>query len=461
MRKTLSILLLFGTLIVSLALLMNSCSDKDGSVGSSLSPVKDRILVSADTFRLATFNVMVDYIYCNADSFLLGNYTDPVFGTTKADIFSQLACLEGYTFPDNAEVDSMELLLYYNDWYGHSNAVMDINVYEMDVATFDYSESYPSNINVSDYCTCTKLISQRTISAMHPTDSVYNTLTSKYSSVVVLRIGEDWMKYFFDIIRQHNIDQDDFNEYFKGLYITSQLGTSTMLYVDQLDMQVYYHYTYDKGDGNVQLYNDVKILPANHEVRTINRFEHPDQQSVYERLNEDTEYNYISSPSNLFTRIILPVDDIVEKISADIPQDKRVYLNGAVLRVDVMNTEDDSPANQMMLVKTEAIDRIFRLNEAATDTCAIVATLSSGFTANDSTFYYYAYDLSNLITHLYRTDEEYDLEYLDLTLIPVMVETPATGITAVKHLNTMSSTRIYSGSNSSKNLTLRLLYSGF
>ncbi len=460
MKLSNKIFTFFAALAVA-AIALVSCGEKDNTVGGSISPVEDRILVAADTFRLTTFNSKVDYIYCNADSFLLGMYSDPTFGTTQADLFTQLACLEGYSFPKGAVLDSMLLFINYNDWYGHQNAVIDISVYEMDVATFDYGTSYPSNIEPSDYCTKSTLVAQRTVSALHPTDSLLNNYDNKYHPVVVMRLNDEWASTFFAEMQKHSQDQDTFNEFFKGFYITSQFGNSTVLYVNQIDLHAYYHYDYEEPDGTKIRYNDVKTLPANREVRTINRFYHPDQDEVFERLSADTKYNYVSSPSNMFAHITLPLDNIIEKIDAKIPEDRRLYLNGAILQVDVMNTEEDSPAKQMLLIKTEAMENFFLKNEILTDTCAIVSSLNTGVDSKDSTYYYYAYDLSYMLVYFYRDKASYDNMNLDLTLVPVMVESPAQGLSAVRPLNTMSATRIYSGANSDKPLTLKLLYSGF
>ena len=461
MKRLRTITICIAVLASMTAALLTSCNDKDRSIGGSVSPADDRILVAADTFMLRTANDMVEYIYCNADSLLLGAYSDPVFGTTQADIFTQLACLEGYTLPQGAVLDSMLLFINYEDWYGHDNAVLDISIYEMDKATFDYGTSYPSNINPDDYCSRSTLVAQRTISAMHPTDSLYNSYDSKYHPVVLMRLDETWAGNFFSQMQQHSQDQDTFNEFFKGFYITSQFGNSTVLYVDQIDLNIYYHYDFTSPDNTVTRYNDVKTLPANHEVRTINRFYHPDQQQVFDKLNAETQFNYVASPSNLYARITLPIESMVDKINKNIPDTKRLYLNGAVLQINVMNTDGDSPAQQMLLVKTEALDRFFRDNEILTDTCAIVASLSSAVNSQDSTYYYYAYDLSYMLLYYHRNQDSDEPATLDVSLVPVMVETPAQGLTAVKPLNTMSATRIYSGDNPDKPLTLHLLYSGF
>ncbi len=450
-----------GSLIVTLALFFVSCSEKDATVGVSVSPEADHVFVCADTFPVVTKNKLVDYIYCNSDTLLLGNYSTETYGITVADIFTQFAMLEDYSFPPGAEMDSMLLLVYYKNWYGYSNAAMDVTVYEMDLGTFDYSKSYQSNISVNDYCTMTELVAHKMISAMHPTDSVLNSITNTYTPVVRMNVDEQWAEKIFDIVKKYNSDQDEFNEHFNGLYITSQLGTATMLYVHQIELQIFYHYEYQQADGTKQVYSDIKVLPANNEVRTLNRFSHPNQQEVFAKINENKEFNYVASPSNFFTEITLPIDEIVDKISSDIPSNKEVFVNGAILRVDVVKTETDVPSNQMLLIRSDAVDRFFKNNEVVLDTCAIVATLSTGMNTNDSTFYYYAYDLMPMLMYLYRNDAELNTEYLDLTLIPVMVETPATGISSVKHLNTMSATKIYSGTNKTNPMTLKVLYSGF
>ena len=99
-------------------LLLAACADNLQNMGSSVQPSSDAIIVCADTLHLSSYNDPVDYIYSRPDSFLLGNFYDNRIGTTRAEIMAQVACPVGFTYPEGAEVDSVELYLYYNTWFG-------------------------------------------------------------------------------------------------------------------------------------------------------------------------------------------------------------------------------------------------------------------------------------------------------------------------------------------------------
>lgn len=131
----------FGIVLVSLLCWCN-CSGDRHSTGESILSEEDKIQVKADTFGVASALDSCAAIALTPDSFLLGE-CETHFGAIKADILTQLACPEGFQYPDkivvagdtmelNPVVDSVCLYLYYNTWYGDGNSPIGINVYEID-----------------------------------------------------------------------------------------------------------------------------------------------------------------------------------------------------------------------------------------------------------------------------------------------------------------------------------------
>ena len=96
--------------IVFLAAIMSlwtGCKDDVATTGQSFLDSDDKICVLADTFTISSGVDSCDAIISQADSFLLGEIeTD--YGTLRASILTQLACPEGYSYPADFAVDSVD-----------------------------------------------------------------------------------------------------------------------------------------------------------------------------------------------------------------------------------------------------------------------------------------------------------------------------------------------------------------
>lgn len=450
-------------------LLLTACKDDIAGSGMSVLPGTDDIVVRVDTFGVKSALMPADYIYSAPDSFLLGE-CDNRFGTIHADILAQFTCPTGFEYPQGAEVDSVCIFLYYNSWYGEGHSPLSLSVYEMDKSTFSYSGSYPSNLDVEDYCSRDDSVfvldRKRVVTAASPTDSVFSSSANIYVPYVRFRTSDEFARSFF--ARNDYSSQAAFNRAFKGLYITGDFGSAALLHVSQLTMALYYHYTYSKA-GTDTVVSDMKSFYANTEVRQVNRILYTNRQLDVLQAESDS-VNYIVSPANIYTGLALPMQFMSDTIKEQLAG-KRPYVNQAKLTVDVLNvytgptadkTIDDwaQPAPYMLLLKQTALDRFFRERELPSDTCAILATLSSGADADGNTVYYYTYDLSTLLTQQLR--QEQNTDSLRMVLVPVSVETSSSAsITAVQPQQTISATAIRSAANPSNPMRLEVVYSGF
>ena len=454
------------------------CKDDVATAGSSLLGDDDVIVVKADTFVLASNLAPCGNIITAADSFLLGEIeTD--YGTMRAEIFSQLACPVGYSFPETAEVDSICLFLYYRDWVGSSSTPMLINVYEIDGNVMDYSATYTTDVAVSDYCSLddsTLLVArQPLIVAGNKMDSVYDSNTGTYRPMVRCRVSDAFTKRFFS--QRAYTSQETFNEFFKGLYITPTFGSATVLHITDISIGVYYHFTYQKGSRDTTV-NDMKGFYANSEVRHLNRIEYREKEALVDKLTADSaRYNYVIAPAGIYTRMQFPMAQIKRTIMDNlIYKDtvKRPYVNLAQLRVDVLNVYDGSEADKgrndwlqpspyMLLIKEASMDRFFHKKELPSDTLAILSSLNTGVDSLGNTTYYYSYDLNTLLTNQIRHEVE---DTLSMLLVPVTVETSSnssygTTVTSVRQSQIMSATKICSSKNEDSPTALHVVYSGF
>lgn len=467
MNRRFAIIPVFFLAVLSL---MVACKDDVANTGQSVLEPADAIIVLSDTLPLTSGIDSCDAIISQADSFLLGEI-ETGYGLLRASILTQLACPEGYHYPTEGfsidSVDSVCLFLYYGSWIGDGHTPLAINAYRMDKQTFRYSGTYPTDLNIDDYCSRDKsiLINHRIVAASEKLDSMQSS-DGTYLPFVRMRLNDEFKQFFASI--QTFDSQEDFNERFNGLLIETSFGSSTILNISDIALGVYYHFGYKK-EGRDTVVADMKAFYANAEVRTVNHLLYSDKKEFIETLQKDSDtYNYIIAPAGVRTRICVPMADIAHRITANMP-DKRPYVNKAEVYVSVENKDNETgrnawvqPADYLLLIREESVERFFKERELPSDTCALLGTLSRKTDDNGDEIYYYSYDLSDFITNQLRREQNDSL--LNMVLLPVTVDlstsssTSTTAVTAVRQEQTVSATKIRSAKSG---LKLEIVYSGF
>lgn len=457
-------------LITSVALFW-SCTNSDiTNLGSSLQPTGDKIEVYADTFHMASENVFVEYMYVKPDTFLLGNFYDARYGSTSADILAQLDYPKDYTFRSDAVADSVALVLYYDNWFGDMYSPIELSVYEMNKGTFDQTTNYPTNLDLNAYCDKSLLLGKKTFTASDFTNSRYDT------TQIVINLNADFLQRFSNVTADTYSSDENFLNHFKGIYITTSLGSSTMLYVNQLFVEMYYHYTYTTkdiyGNDSITTVNNSLKFPANSWFRQVNRIQHPDLVETKARLSSAAyqSYNFISSPANMNTKVILPLERIAKRINTN---GKRLNFNGGTLRIDIEKSEitdgiEQSIVANALLIKESAVERFFTTNELPSDTCAILSSLSYEYNEdNDSTELYYIFDISSILSQQITKNESTQLfetsnQVENMVLIPVRIEyNSSSAIVGIKNQTLLGSTTLCGANHPTRPMRVNLLYSGF
>lgn len=456
-----------------IACCMTACKDDVSSAGKEVLGDDDVIIVLADTFPLTSSIDSCGSIWSQSDSCLLGEMeTD--YGLLRASILTQLACPEGYSYPTSATIDSICLFLYYSSWVGDDKSPMAVNVYMMDKKTFTYTSSYPTDLNVDDYCSRDKsiLTNHRIVVASEKLDSIQDS-NGNYVPMLRMRVNDDFRDYFWSIRSFES--QEAFNQKFKGLLIESSFGSSTMLNVSDVALGVYYSFSYSKA-GRDTTVQDMKAFYANSEVRTVNHLEYEDKNVLIDELKNDSDtYNYIIAPAGMCTRLVFPMgritDSIMEHMVDEHGISKRPYVNKAAVNIAVENVYQGSkseitrndwlqPAEYMLLIKEESVSRFFAKRELPSDTCALLSSLIQGTDSAGNAIYYYSYDMSDFLTNQIRQKNTED--ELHMVLLPVSVSTgtssTTTAYSSVRQQETMSATKIRSAKNG---MQFEIVYSGF
>lgn len=469
-----------GGLLVLVLCLLTACKDDVASTGQSVLDKADEIIVLADTFDFHSNIISSEAITSQADSCLLGEIeTD--YGVLRASILTQLACPEGYHYPSGDHIksiglDSVCLFMYYSSWIGDGYSPLAIDAYMMDGKTFTYSGTYPTDLNISDYCSKSKSIlrNHRIVVAEEKLDSIQNN-DGTYTPMVRMRVNDDFANTFWAI--QSFDSQEQFNEQFKGLLIETSFGSATMLNISDVALGVYYHFEYEKTAGKDTLVSDMKVFYANSEVRIVNHLYYEDKPQLVETLEKDSDtYNYIIAPAGVYTRMRFPMAQITDTIMQHMMMPvgtsdtlvKRPYVNKAEVRVLVENKDNETgrnawlqPTDYMLLIKESSMKRFFKNRELPSDTCALLGQLTQEVDTAGNNIYYYSYDLSKFLTEQLRKDSMESA--LEMLLVPVTINTSltsssTTAVTSVRQQQTVSATKIRSAQNGMK---LEIVYCGF
>lgn len=459
------------TILMSLLIIFTACKDDNSltQIGSSIQPAGDKIQVGYAQFDITSENYEVDFMYSRPDSFLLGTFYDPIYGTTHADILAQVEYPKDYVFPANTVSDSIILTFYYRTYFGDKYSPMNVSVYEMNKKTFEFSTPYPTNLDPADYVDKSNpdlLLGEKTFSAVSSTGSSDSTYVS-------IKLSDDFLQKFTNITNDTYTSDELFFDFFKGLYITTDFGSASMLYVGQIDLNYYHHYNYtlkdSEGQDSIVQVNLSTTFPANSWVRQVNRFLHPDKAQVISNLESQTDQiHYLSSPANIYTRIQLPLKEIQETIEK---KDLRLVINNAKLNVNIAIPEDTDnftqtiPAN-VLLVKESALDRFFIKRELPSDTCAILGTYSYKTNSDTNEYeYFYTFDMAGFISHELKqakasnTDAQ---DFVNFVMVPVrLTVNSSSNVTEIAQQFLMNAVTIYGGNHSTKAIKTDIVYSSF
>ncbi len=120
-------------IILCSVLILVSCSEREDipslEVGQDFTNSNVRIL-SIDTLTVELSTYKFDSIITSSSSrILVGQYTDDIFGTTRAESYLELTPLD-YSVSDDAELDSIALILNYDGYsYSDTTKLSSINVH--------------------------------------------------------------------------------------------------------------------------------------------------------------------------------------------------------------------------------------------------------------------------------------------------------------------------------------------
>jgi len=409
--------------IVAGIMFLSSCNDDMGLVGPSMQPEEDTPTIRTDTFKLKASTVLLDSIYAKTATGLLGELYDPLFGNLKADFICQFYIQENFKFrqePIDGKIDTVGLILSFprSSWIGDSLAPMQATVYPV---VKPLERKYYTNINPADYVNMQQPLGMQAYTArdMSISDSAY--INSNFSpSVSILlpnEIGERFYKASMDGSGAF-ANQDRFNEFFPGLYVTNTFGSGSILVIN--DSRLYFSYRYyterkstGVKDSVVTMY---ELFPVTKEVIQMNRMQNADLDKL---LAPNDDYTYLKSPAGVATRLTIPTKEIIEKV-----KDRRINTFFHQLKVMPQNDWKYAlaPPTYVLMLPEDSAKTFFEKGKIEDNITTYLGTYNS--TSLAYTFNDVSGNLANLIKYQMQYAPDKDL---DMLIIPVERGTTASG----------------------------------
>ena len=435
-------------LIALLAITFWGCDDNTAGLGLGMFPGSDQnINGKLSTFDVTTESVHAGKIYAMTNVGYVGKFTDEIFGTYQAGFLAELNCPSGMTFPgvyngtalndkkkatnimvdeaglgddaigiyntDNindpkrkliGNIHTIELYLWYSSYFGDSLTACRLSVYALN-ENLDTKNAYYTDITPEDYYdanTDNSLLGTKAYTAVDLSvkDSIRKLSTYVPSVHVSFRdkaakeIGKEIIKRANEL--GVNFDNKEFRKIFKGIYVKSDYGDGTVLYINQAQMNVVYKcYAVDTITG-VKLqkkvaengvykdstYYGYRTFATTREVIQANQLEN-DKAAIQNCINK-SEWTYLKSPAGIFTQLTLPVSQIAEKLQGD-------TLNAVKLGIPIYNETSDkkfgmSTPNNVLLIRKKYKDSFFKGNQLSD------GITSSLFTSTTTSFTQYTFN---------------------------------------------------------------------
>jgi len=229
------------------ALLFTTCKKENNALGLEIQPPGDKLNVfSTDTTSVIAYSQIVDSVKTDETSVsLLGSILDPVFGKSTASFFTQLRLSQSaVSFGTNPVLDSLILSLKYKGYYGDTNAVMTVRVFEL-AEQIQIDSQYYSQQSVAVKET---LLGQKTFTPDFTNDMILGGDTlAPHLRVNLGTLTSELANKLFNAPADSMANNGSFLNYFYGLYVTAEPANSdgVIIYLDLLsslsEMTLYYH----------------------------------------------------------------------------------------------------------------------------------------------------------------------------------------------------------------------------
>lgn len=472
-----------ATVCVCLAGVLVACDDE--SIDLGVPSTADVVTPTTKSFFLTTRSVPLDSVMANSTKSYLGRIEDPETGTNiKAEFISQFYCFEDYSLPSEDRMvkedgmviaDSVDLSLYFANYYGDGTNPMKVEVYELDTANvISEGKTYYADMDLSQYIRSdsqpltTKFFTSLDY-ALTASERARNNYYPNVHIKLPVRFGAELLQRAIKNPEYLSNSWQFIHHICPGFYFKLTSGKGTMLEIDVATLNVYFRY-HDKTTDTAQdtIVAGFSRFSATTEVIQSTTIEN---QGIADLLAQtDLAFTYLKAPAGIATEITLPIDDIFEGHEGDSISRARVILTR-------MNSVTQSPwaldaPSKLLLVTNERKHSFFTTHSLADNETAFTTSFDSNY--NTYTFS----NIARLISYLHRqkqrgmkeqhlSSEAWNSLHPDwnrVTVIPVSIVTTTDNSTgsakqvAVNHDFSMSSARLVGGTQP---IEMQVIYSGY
>lgn len=419
--------------ILTLLVCLISCDDNTGSLGGSVVPGSDIIIVDTASYWATSKSIAVDSVLGKTNKVYLGRFTDPQTSSVlEADFIAQFNCEEGgNVFPEVIPGDcavKVELRLFFSNYFGDPTNTMTAEVYELK-ETLKEGKRYYTNLKPSQFkegeplATKVYTLTDYTLEDSELEDS------ERYANVNIPLPAEVGTK----MIRQYRRNRDLFanatnfiDSVCKGYYVTASQGDGTILYVDQATLNVYF-----KDSDSDSIF--VTQFAGTEEVLQANRFN--TKPESLKPLVDDNSCTYLKTPAGLFTEVELPVDDILA--DNDTINAAKIFFD--CIYDDYVTDYKFGIPQILLMVHKDEMYSFFEKNRLTDD-------VSSFYTMYNSTYNRYEYNnIARLIAYCDKKRDESE-NWNKVVLIPVSTITDSnSNIVNFRHDFSVNSVRLVGG----------------
>jgi hypothetical protein len=215
--------------------------------------------------------------------------------------------------------------------------------------------------------------------------------------------------------------QQAFNEFFPGIYVTTGYGSGCMFEVQRTDIYIDYKCIEESSTGGDSTIYCTERFITTKEVIQLSRFISTDTEQL---LTPHDDYTFIKTPAGIFTRLVLPSQEIKSTIEGRI-------INNAMFSIKYLPNENWpyalGPPSHLLLLPEDSLISFFHNRRVENSITSYISVGSrnatpnlspAGYNATDRTYYFN--NIATLLAYHISVSPDDDLRLL---VVPVSRKT--------------------------------------
>ena len=427
-----------------------SCDETTGELGTSLTSNLNNVQISTDTFFVKSETFCPRAVYARSNNGYLGRVIDPETGTyVTANYMTQFHTLENYQFPDSAEMvskladgtiyaDSCELRLFFQNTFGDSLSIMKLNAIEMNKPMSE-DVNYYTDFDIEADGTLLRndgINQTKTYSLSYSTDSVTPNIRIELNAPYTSKAGKTYNNYGTYLLDSYYSRPQNYSNSYQftknvvpGFYFKHNAGLGSMAEVFLTQLVVYFRYC-----ENDSVYTGYSAFAGTEEVLKTTTI--INDTITLKTFEADNSCTYLKTPAGLFTKLTLPVDEIFANHQNDTISLAKIVL--PKLNSQVNSEYSMKTPQYLLMLPVDSVQNFFekgKLADNRTAHIAAYATSMSTFTFNN---------ISNLLN--YMNEHRNSPNWNKVAIIPINATSNSSGVLLnVAHDMEMTSCRLVRG----------------